>query len=75
MRRCAISADGRTLATGGEDKTLKLWVLSTGDNLGTLEGHAGAICSVSFLPDGALLSTVLGEPEEGSIEVRIWMKD
>lgn len=51
----AISPDGRTLASGSEDQTIKLWDLRTGKLLSTLTGHSDGVKSVAFSPDGNTL--------------------
>ena len=51
----AMSPDGTFLATGGRDKTVKLWHVETQECLQTLSGHIGRILSLAFSPDGALL--------------------
>ena len=51
----SFSLDG-TLASGGEDGTIRLWDVATGQHLRTLTRHAGAVySSVSFNPDGRTL--------------------
>lgn len=53
-----ISPDGRIMAAGSvDDKTVKLWDVAGGQELGTLHGHAGAVQSVAFSPDGRRLAT------------------
>ena len=51
------SADGKTLASGGYDRVVKLWDIETGAARKTLEGHGSAIWSVAFSPEGRLLAT------------------
>ena len=48
----AFSPDGRKAVSGGEDKTVKLWELETGQALKTFEGHASEVTSVAFSADG-----------------------
>jgi len=50
-----ISPDGQTLASGSDDKTIKLWNLKTGKLLRTLTGHKEKVTSLVFSPDGKTL--------------------
>lgn len=53
----AISGDGRILATGSADKTIKLWQLSTGKVIHTLTGHSDRVRCVAISSDGMILGT------------------
>mmetsp|Transcript_99630 Transcript_99630/g.281175 ORF Transcript_99630/g.281175 Transcript_99630/m.281175 type:complete len:974 (-) Transcript_99630:131-3052(-) len=56
---CDVSADGRWIATGGKDQSVRVWSSTTCVSVCKLAGHAGAVSALSFpkrLPKGGLHS-------------------
>jgi WD40 repeat protein len=54
----AFSPDGRTLATVGSDRTVRLWDAASRQPIGEpLRGHTDTVYGVAFSPDGAILAT------------------
>jgi WD40 repeat protein len=60
VRTVAISADGRSVVTGGLDDTATRWDVSTPESptqVGALHGHTDILYSVAFSPDGLQVVT------------------
>jgi WD40 repeat protein len=53
----AFSPDGRWLASGGADRTVKIWSVESGHERRTLMGHTDRIAALAFSPDGQLLAS------------------
>ena len=43
VRCCSISGDGRTIVSGSDDKTVRVWDATTGQLRHTLEGHTDTV--------------------------------
>ena len=66
VRSVSFSPDGRTIASGSDDSTIRLWDAVTGKRLRTLRGHTSGVNSVSFNPYGSTIASSSGRG------IRLW---
>jgi WD40 repeat protein len=65
--RIAFSPDGHHLLTSSDDRTVRLWDVSTGRELGVFQGHSQMVLNAVFSPDGKL---ALSSSGDGTL--RLW---
>jgi len=66
----AFSADGKYLASGDQDASIRIWEVRSGREVDILKGHSEAVTTVAFSPDGHYLAS-------GSFDrtVKLWRRE
>jgi WD40 repeat protein len=62
----SLASDGRTLATGADDGSIKIWDVAAARETRSLSAHRGSVYSVCFDPAGKRLISA------GNREARVW---
>jgi WD40 repeat protein len=57
IRKVVFSQDGRLLASGSDDQTIKVWEVETGQCIHTLQKHQDRVLTVAFHPDSQILAS------------------
>jgi WD40 repeat protein len=67
VTRLSFSPNGKRVATGGSDGTVKVWDVAMGQETLTLKGHTAGVTDLAFSPDG---HSLISASWDGT--VRIW---
>ncbi len=66
-RQVAFSPNGKTLASGSVDGTIRLWDTATAREIAVLAGHLEETSAVAFSPDGRTLASL-----NQGLEMKLW---
>jgi len=67
VKTISFSPDGKIIATGSKDRTIKLWDTSNGNLISTCIGHKEEINLIAFSPDGKSIASTSAD-----WKIRIW---
>ncbi|MFM5946390.1 MAG: WD40 repeat domain-containing protein, partial [Dolichospermum sp.] len=66
VRAIALTPDGKTVISGSNDETIKIWDLETGEEKLTFKGHSSWVTAIAVTPDG---KTVISGSWDNTIKI------
>ena len=72
VKSLAFSPDGKYALSGSRDQAAKLWDLATGEELGSIGGHASTVGAVAFSPDGSFAAAGSERTGKSDATLTLW---
>ena len=66
IKAIAYNPDGKTIASGSSDNSIRLWNAQSGETISTLKGHSDWVSSIAYSPDG---KTIASGSDDGTIHL------